>query len=122
MLKTLNIVLKTLAASAITASLGAIALITPAQAQTAGDVDPLEDFQTNDGGSDIFGGNGADSTSIFNLIHNLMLTNGTTLDQFNRQRVENIEDEAASFRESQMQRLQQQDIAPEFNPDTSPSE
>jgi hypothetical protein len=124
MLRTLNIAAGSLAVCTITALLGAIALNTPAHAQTAGEVDPLEDFQTNDGGSDIFGSNGADSTGVFNLIHNLMLNNGTPLDQFNRQRSENITTEAESFREAQMQRIQLQESSPaiEIEPDILPAE
>lgn len=116
--------LATTAMTILVASVGAIALFAPVQAQTAGDIDPLEDFQTNDSGSDIFGSNGTDSTSVFNMIHNLMLHNGTTLDQFNRQRYENIENEAASFREAQMQQIQQEPLSPDIEraPDMVPAE
>ncbi len=122
MMKTLNIFARSLVAYTITASLGAIALITPAHAQNAGEVDPLEDFQTNDNGSDIFGSGGADSTDVFNLIHNLMLNNGTPLDQFNRQRSENITTEAESFREAQMQEIQFQETDSAIEPAPLPAE
>lgn len=76
-----------------------------AQSTTA---DPLEDFQTQDGGTNPFDasdGNGAQS-GIYNLIHRMMLSNGTTMDEFSRQRQENISTEAESFRTIQLQRIQ----------------
>ena len=98
--------------SAITFSaMAAIALIAqaPASAQSAGDLDPLEDFQTNDGGNELFGSDGADSSGVFNLIHSLVLSNDRTMDEFNRQRNENITSEAESFREIQIRQIQLQD-------------
>lgn len=98
---------------AIVASLvGAAALIAqvPANAQTATDVDPLADFQTTDNSNDLFGSDGTDASSVFSLIHSLVLSNDTNMTDFNRQRGENIVTEAESFRELQLQRIEQQEL------------
>lgn len=103
---------RSMIARAITFSaMAAIALVVhaPAYAQNAGDLDPLDDFQTTDGGNELFGSDGADASSVFNLIHNLVLSNDRTMDEFNRQRNENITNEAESFREIQMQQIQLQE-------------
>jgi hypothetical protein len=82
----------------------------PASAQTASDVDPLADFQTDDDGSELFGGDGATSSGVFGLIHRLQLSNNTNLADFHEQRNEDIQSEAVTFRELQMQRIEQQNI------------
>lgn len=94
-------------------TVGAIALLaqSPVRAQTANEADPLGGFQSNEG-SELFGSDGSDASSVFNLIHNLVLTNGTTLEDFNRQRSQNITTEAESFREAQMRQIQNQQSAP----------
>ena len=99
-------------AGAITCSaMAAIALLAhaPAHAQSATDLDPLDDFQTTDGSDELFGSDGADASSVFNLIHSLVLSNERTMDDFNRQRNENITTEAESFREIQIRQIQLQE-------------
>ncbi|MEL6222598.1 MAG: hypothetical protein AAFR31_08170 [Cyanobacteria bacterium J06627_8] len=81
----------------------------PASAQTASDVDPLADFQTDDDGSDLFGSDGASSSSVFGLIHSLQLSNDANFSDFNERRSEDIQTEAESFRELQMQRIEAQE-------------
>jgi len=100
----------TLASFVAMTTMGAIALVAqvPAQAQDADYVDPLEGFQTDDNGSEVFGAGGADSSDVFDLIHRMTLSNGTSMEDFTRQRGENITTEAQTFREIQMQRIQRQ--------------
>ncbi|MEO0408510.1 MAG: hypothetical protein AAF289_14275 [Cyanobacteria bacterium P01_A01_bin.135] len=83
-----------------------------AGAQTT--VDPLEDLQTQDGSSDPFNGSGsATQGGIFDLIHNSVFSNGTSVDQFNEARQENITDEADSFKEQQRRRMEQAQPIPD---------
>ncbi|MEB3358367.1 MAG: hypothetical protein VKK04_16700 [Synechococcales bacterium] len=78
-------------------------------AQVQQEVDPLEDFRTTDGASGLFegtdDGSGAD---LYQLIHRMQLGNGTTMEDFSRQRQENITTEADNFRQLQLERMRQQ--------------
>ncbi|NEQ97531.1 MAG: hypothetical protein F6K30_12540 [Cyanothece sp. SIO2G6] len=77
--------------------------IAPVQAQTSADVDPLEDFQTQDGNSDILGGNG--QQGLQDLIHRINLLNDISMEEFVIQRQDNITSEADRFRQLQLDRL-----------------
>lgn len=77
--------------------------IAPVHAQTATGVDPLEDFQTQDGDSDILGGNG--QQSLQELIHRINLLNDMSMQEFTIQRQNNITSEADRFRQMQRDRL-----------------
>ena len=74
-----------------------------AAAQTASDIDPLEDFQTEDGSSDILSGNS--QQGIQDLIHRLSLINDLSMEEFSERREENILSEADRFRELQRERM-----------------
>ncbi len=81
-------------------------LATAASAQTT--IDPLEDLRTNDNSNNPFEGSGNSAqTGIFDLIHNSVLSNGTSREEFNEARSENIEEQAGSFREQQRRLLNQ---------------
>lgn len=89
-------------------AVGAIACVgvSPARAQST-DVDPLEDFRTTDDSSSPFEGSGSNAQgSIFQLIHQMQLRNGGTIEDFNRQRHENIQNQAETFRVLQRQRIE----------------
>lgn len=89
---------------------GLAALPAVARAQTT--VDPLEDLRTNDSGSGPFeGDSSAAQSSIFDIIHNSVLSNGTSAEEFNDARSENIQEEAASFQEQQRRLIEQQNAA-----------
>ncbi len=107
-------------ATVLVSAVGAIALLaqSPVRAQTASEADPLGGFQTNES-SELFGSDGSDATSVFNLIHNLVLSNGTSLEDFSRQRNQNITTEAESFREAQIRQIQNQQPDP-LNPNEDP--
>ncbi|NET11175.1 MAG: hypothetical protein F6K16_42135, partial [Symploca sp. SIO2B6] len=77
----------------------------PTAAQTASEVDPLEDFQTQDSGSDIFSGDG--QQTIQDLIHNLRFSTDLSMEEFLNQREDNILSEADRFRQLQRDRMNQ---------------
>jgi hypothetical protein len=82
-------------------------------AQTAGAVQPLEDFQTKDGGSDIFSdrsGNGA--SGLFDLMHRAAFGGMRSADDFGAEQQQNLNDAAAQFRAQQLQRLKQPQNTP----------
>lgn len=87
--------------------LGLSSAFSVAGAQTT--ADPLADLQTQDSSGDLFEGRGsATQGGMFDLIHNSVLTNGTSVEQFNEARQENIETQADTFKEQQRRRLEQQ--------------
>ena len=80
-------------------------------AQTA--VQPLEDFQNKDGGTDLFSdrsGNGA--SSLFNLMHRAAFSGMRSADDYGAEQQQNLNDAAAQFRALQLKRLKQQPSAP----------
>lgn len=82
-------------------------------AQTAGAVQPLEDFQTKDGGSDLFSdrsGNGA--SGLFDLMHRAAFGGMRSADDFGAEQQQNLNDAAAQFRAQQLQRLKQPQNTP----------
>ncbi|MGF1537956.1 MAG: hypothetical protein ACFB4J_15940 [Elainellaceae cyanobacterium] len=94
---------------------GLAALASAANAQTT--VDPLEDLRTNDSGSGPFeGDSNAAQSSIFDIIHNSVLSNGTSAEEFNEARSENIQEEAASFQEQQRRLMEQRNAAEAAEP------
>ena len=93
-------------ATAATLGLGGVA---PAIAQTASEADPLEDFQTQDGSGDILSGD--TQQGLQDLIHQINLSVGLSMEDFAVQRQANILSEADRFRELQRARIdQQQDV------------
>ena len=78
----------------------------PVTAQTASEADPLEDFQTQDSGGDILSGDA--QQGIQDLIHQINLSVGLSMEDFTVQRQENILSEADRFRELQRARIDQE--------------
>lgn len=90
------------------AVVGAMAVSVSVRAQST-DIDPLEDFRTTDDSPNPFEGSGNEAqSSIFDIIHQMQLRNGGSLEDFNRQRTENIETEADRFRQQRLLRLENQ--------------
>ena len=92
-------------AIATLATLG-FGLTFPAVAQVGAEVDPLEDFQTQDGSGDIL--SGTSQQGIQDLIHQINLSGGLSMEEFSVQRQENIMSEADRFRELQRVRIDQE--------------
>lgn len=87
---------------------GLILPLAPAIAQSTPSVDPLEEFRSNDSGSDPFSGTGSNqSQGLFNLIHRANMGSIMSSPEFSRQRRENIGQEALDFRTRQINLLQQ---------------
>lgn len=93
-----------------------LSLISSAVAQTSSDVDPLEDFQTQDSSGDVLSGNS--QQAIQDLIHQLNLNVGLSMEDFAVQRHDNILSEADRFREMQRTRIEQEQNVIEANPST----
>jgi len=92
------------AVSAIASSSLLLPQATFAQASDLNNSQPLQDFQTNDSPDPFFGGNSG--TGIFDLIHRSRLGNGRSIEEFNTEQRQNLNDAAAEFREKQRQMLQ----------------
>jgi hypothetical protein len=73
-------------------------------AQDASSVDPLEDLRTNDTDADPFSGSSSQG-DIYNLIHRMILNNGTSMEQFSQQQNENLGVAAEDFRNRQRELL-----------------
>ncbi|MBE9119253.1 hypothetical protein IQ269_00135 [Tychonema sp. LEGE 07199] len=69
---------------------------------------PLQDFQTQDN-SDPFSGRSSGS-GIFDLIHRSRLGGGRSMEEFNTEQRQNLNDAAAEFRNKQRQLLEKQAI------------
>ncbi len=67
---------------------------------------PLQDFQTQDN-TDPFSGRSSGS-GIFDLIHRSRLGNGRSMEEFNTEQRQNLNDAAAEFRNKQRQILEKQ--------------
>ena len=67
---------------------------------------PLQDFQTKDN-TDPFSGRSSGS-GIFDLIHRSRLGNGRSMEEFNSEQRQNLNDAAAEFRNKQRQLLEKQ--------------
>ena len=69
---------------------------------------PLQDFQTQDN-TDPFSGRSSGS-GIFDLIHRSRLGNGRSIEEFNTEQRQNLNDAAAEFRNKQRQILEKQAV------------
>ena len=69
---------------------------------------PLQDFQTKDN-TDPFSGRSSGS-GIFDLIHRSRLGNGRSMEEFNSEQRQNLNDAAAEFRNKQRQMLEKQAV------------
>ncbi|MEG3990939.1 hypothetical protein QUA13_28075 [Microcoleus sp. S28C3] len=100
-----------IAASAI----ASCALFSPqasfAQASGLNNAQPLQDFQTQDN-TDPFSGRSSGS-AIFDLIHRSQLGGGRSMEEFNTEQRQNLNDAAAEFRNKQRQLLEKQAVPSE---------
>ncbi|MEG4589657.1 hypothetical protein QUA54_31240 [Microcoleus sp. MOSTC5] len=100
-----------IAASAI----ASCALFSPqasfAQASGLNNAQPLQDFQTKDN-TDPFSGRSSGS-AIFDLIHRSQLGGGRSMEEFNSEQRQNLNDAAAEFRNKQRQLLEKQAVPSE---------
>ncbi|MEG4507275.1 hypothetical protein QUA81_26295 [Microcoleus sp. F6_B4] len=100
-----------IAASAI----ASCALFSPqasfAQASGLNNAQPLQDFQTQDN-TDPFSGRSSGS-GIFDLIHRSNLGGGRSMEEFNSEQRQNLNDAAAEFRNKQRLLLEKQAVPPE---------
>ncbi|MEG4075461.1 hypothetical protein QUA30_22575 [Microcoleus sp. Pol14C2] len=78
-----------------------------AQASGLNNAQPLQDFQTQDN-TDPFSGRSSGS-GIFDLIHRSNLGGGRSMEEFNSEQRQNLNDAAAEFRNKQRLLLQKQD-------------
>ena len=69
---------------------------------------PLQDFQTQDN-TDPFSGRSSGS-GIFDLIHRSRLGGGRSIEEFNTEQRQNLNDAAAEFRNKQRQMLEKQAV------------
>ncbi|WP_293123966.1 hypothetical protein [Microcoleus sp. bin38.metabat.b11b12b14.051] len=69
-------------------------------------VQPLQDFQTKDN-TDPFSGRSSGG-GIFDLIHRSRFGNGRSIEEFNTEQRQNLNDAAAEFRNKQRQLLEKQ--------------
>lgn len=81
----------------------------PASAQVESEADPLEDFQTEDGSSDIL--SGGTQQGIQDLIHQINFSAELSMEEFAVQRQENILSEADRFRQLQRDRISQEEVS-----------
>lgn len=81
-------------------------------AQTANPVQPLEDFKPNDGGSDPFSNRSGNASSLFDLMHQLTLGNGRSLEDFSSEQQQNLNDAADLFKKQQLMRLKKETPQP----------
>ncbi|MEG3899256.1 MULTISPECIES: hypothetical protein [unclassified Microcoleus] len=72
---------------------------------------PLQDFQTQDN-TDPFSGRSSGS-GIFDLIHRSQLGGGRSMEEFNSEQRQNLNDAAAEFRNKQRQLLEKQAVPSE---------
>ncbi|MEG5042022.1 MULTISPECIES: hypothetical protein [unclassified Microcoleus] len=97
-----------IAASAI----ASCALFSPqatfAQASGLNNAQPLQDFQTQDN-TDPFSGRSSGS-GIFDLIHRSNLGGGRSMEEFNSEQRQNLNDAAAEFRNKQRLLLEKQAV------------
>ena len=97
-----------IAASAI----ASCALFSPqasfAQASGLNNAQPLQDFQTQDN-TDPFSGRSSGS-GIFDLIHRSRLGNGRSMEEFNTEQRQNLNEAATEFRNKQRQILEKQAV------------
>ncbi|MEG5203419.1 hypothetical protein QUB69_16330 [Microcoleus sp. AT13-A6] len=100
-----------IAASAI----ASCALFSPqasfAQASGLNNAQPLQDFQTQDN-TDPFSGRSSGS-GIFDLIHRSKLGGGRSMEEFNSEQRQNLNDAAAEFRNKQRLLLEKQAVPSE---------
>ncbi|AFZ06210.1 hypothetical protein Osc7112_1717 [Oscillatoria nigro-viridis PCC 7112] len=100
-----------IAASAI----ASCALFSPqasfAQASGLNNAQPLQDFQTQDN-TDPFSGRSSGS-AIFDLIHRSQLGGGRSMEEFNSEQRQNLNDAAAEYRNKQRLLLEKQAVPSE---------
>lgn len=96
------------------AGMGVMSLLLPQiiWAQTT-DLNPLEDANPAEEGSDPFSSSGqGNSFGIFDLIHRANLGGDRNLEDFSSEQNQSLNDAAAQFRKKQLERLQQRQATP----------
>jgi hypothetical protein len=106
------------ALSSVLAS-GLLTLAVPlAQAQTYNTAEPLRDFRTQDGGSDLLNGNGSGQSGFMNFLQNAIQgTSRRDPNEVASEQQENLNDATSQFRAKQAELLRKQQAAP---PATAP--
>lgn len=97
------------------AGMGIVFLLLPqiSWAQTTTDVNPIEDRNPAEEGSDPFSSNGqGGSLGIFDLIHRANLGGDRNIEDFSLEQNQSLNDAAAQFRKKQLERLQQRQATP----------
>lgn len=100
-----NLVLGTVAGISVTS------LVMPqlSWAQTATNVNPLQDFNSSEQNQDPFSShNDGNSFSMFDIIHRANLGSNISIDDYSAEQNESLNNAAAEFRKKQLQRMQQQ--------------
>lgn len=102
------------------AGIGVVSLLLPQPSWAqASDVNPLQDFESQENSSDPFSGsNEAGSFGVFDLIHRANLGNTRSLNDYSAEQNENLDAAAAQFRTIQLQRIRGQGQASQVNPVT----
>ncbi len=91
-------------------SIGGILAIAPAAfAQT--NVDPVEELQSPQGNSGMFGGEG-DAPNLMEMFHQINLQNPRTSEEYRQEQRENLSIEAENFRQQRDLLLQQSESDP----------
>lgn len=95
------------------AGMSVVSLLLPqiSWAQTT-DVNPLEDANPAEEGSDPFSGSGGNSFGIFDLIHRANFGGDRNVEDFSLEQDQNLNSAAAQFRKKQLERLQQRQATP----------
>lgn len=97
------------------AGISVVSLLLPqiSWAQTTTDVNPLEDTNPAEEGSDPFSSSGqGNSFGIFDLIHRANLGGDRNVEDFSLEQNQSLNDAAAQFRKKQLERLQQRQATP----------
>jgi hypothetical protein len=108
--------------SAVAIALTSVVLPQPASAQSAGTVQPLQDFTTQQNERDTFTGQiGDNGFNVFNLIHQAQTRGSLDMGEFLSGQTQSLDKATAEFRRQQLLRLNQQQASP-ANTETIPQQ
>lgn len=118
--------------SAVAIAITPVVVPQPAAAQTAGSVQPLQDFTNPQNERDSFGGDigGSGGLNVFNMIHNAQLGGWRDPNDVASEQRNSLDKATAEFRRRQLQQLgnpqiqqsgNQQPTSPANSPTTSPT-
>lgn len=95
------------------AGISVVSLLLPQISWAQTDVNPLEDANPAEEGSDPFSSSGqGNSFGIFDLIHRANLGGDRNVEDFSLEQNQSLNDAAAQFRKKQLERLQQRQATP----------